>query len=236
MTDLAVQSQTLAHPNPSELRHTYPALVCLYMVARKRTAKAVTLPVKAWEPCRVRLRLPRTDRSVKATGRLTKLTDLRLNSNLLSGQIPASMGSLTELTILLLQGNLLSGQIPASMGDLTKLIVLSMHSNQLSGAIPASMGSLTNLAIVRFFANNSLTGCVPEGLGYLLTAPDYSGLPPHDFGLDANNDGDYDDPGDTPPLCIPVPTAVTGLSIVAVIATDVGTGQTFYGNAPELGQ
>ena len=164
-------------------------------------------------------------------GSLTNLTDLRLNSNRLSEEIPASMGSLTELTILLLQGNQLSGEIPASMGNLTKLIVLSMHSNQLSGAIPASMGSLTNLAIVRFFANNSLTGCVPEGLGYLLTAPDYSGLPPHDFGLDANNDGDYDDPGDTPPLCIPVPTAVTGLSLVAVIASDVGTGQTFYGNA-----
>ena len=162
-------------------------------------------------------------------GDLTKLTDLRLNSNRLSGAIPAELGSLTELTILVLQGNQLSGEIPASMGNLTKLTILSMHSNQLSGEIPASMGSLTNLAIVRFFANNSLTGCVPEGLGYLLTAPDYFGNPPHDFGLDANNDGDYDDPGDTPPLCKPVPTAVTDLSIVAVIATDVGSGKTIYG-------
>ena len=76
---------------------------------------------------------------------------------------------------------------------------------------------------------------MPEGLRYLLTAPNWFGNLPHDFGVDANNDGDYDDPGDISglnlPFCVPVPTAVTGLSIVAIVNTDVGTGQTFYGNA-----
>ena len=170
-------------------------------------------------------------------GDLSNLKNLDLTGNQLSGVIPAELGDLSILVFLGLSGNAdpdiqgsgLTGAIPAELGDLTKLTDLRLNSNRLSEEIPAELGSLTNLAIVRFFANNSLTGCVPEGLGYLLTAPDFSGLPPHDFGLDANNDGDYDDPGDTPPLCKPVPTVVTDLSIVAVIATDVGSGKTIYG-------
>ena len=71
---------------------------------------------------------------------------------------------------------------------------------------------------------------------YLLTAPEFdAGVPAHDFiGVDANNDGDYDDPGDTPGLGLPFcdsPITPTDLSIVAIVNSDVVTGQTFYGNA-----
>ena len=73
----------------------------------------------------------------------------------------------------------------------------------MSGSIPASMGNLTNLLVVRFGSDNQFTGCVPEGLQYLLTAPLWNGVSPHDFGVDANDDCDYDDSGETSGLNLP---------------------------------
>ena len=71
---------------------------------------------------------------------------------------------------------------------------------------------MTNLKVTRFASNPSLTGCVPHGLRYLLTADDYQdpefdpdpGVPAQDFiPDDPNGDGDTDDPEDTPGLNLP---------------------------------
>ena len=49
-----------------------------------------------------------------------------------------------------------------------------------------------------------LSGCVPDGLRYLVTASDFDSLPAHDFiAVDANGDGDTADAGDTPGLGLP---------------------------------
>ena len=73
----------------------------------------------------------------------------------------------------------------------------------MSGPIPGSLGNLTSLGFARF-ANNALTGCVPHGLRYLVTASEFaSGVPAHDFALDANRDGDTLDTGDIAGLALP---------------------------------
>ena len=77
-------------------------------------------------------------------GDLTELTELRLYSNQLSGEIlydivpechtkiPSNDMSRTNCTAML---NSSAGPIPSEIGDLTELTVLKLHSNQLSGKI-----------------------------------------------------------------------------------------------------
>ena len=128
----------------------------------------------------------------------------------MSGPIP-DLSFLTNLTVLQLSENQLSGEIPASLGNLASLVLLYLHENQLTGEIPASLGNLANLKIARFASNTdaegnpSLTGCVPGGLRFLVTADEFApGVPVHDFiAVDANGDGDTDDPDDTPGLNLP---------------------------------
>ena len=127
----------------------------------------------------------------------------------MSGPIP-DLSHLTNLTLLQLSENQLSGPIP-DLRFLTNLTLLQLSENQLSGEIPASLGNLANLKIARFASNTdaegnpSLTGCVPGGLRFLVTADEFApGVPVHDFiAVDANGDGDTDDPDDTPGLNLP---------------------------------
>ncbi len=141
---------------------------------------------------------------------LRNLTVLQLSENQLSGEIPASLDSLTSLQQLTLDQNQLSGPIP-DLSHLRNLTVLQLSENQLSGEIPSSLGNLANLKIARFASNTdaegnpSLTGCVPVGLRFLVTADEFApGVPVHDFiAVDANGDGDTDDFDDTPGLNLP---------------------------------
>ena len=149
---------------------------------------------------------------------LTNLEQLDISRNLLTGTIPEELGNLdTLLTGLYLWGNQLTGEIPDSLGNLINLNHLALHENHLSGDFPPELGNLTNLQIARFATNTdavgnpSLTGCVPLGLRYLMDADDFvdpggriADQPAQDFiGDDANNDGDFDDLGDTPGLNLP---------------------------------
>ena len=141
----------------------------------------------------------------------TNLTHLTFANNQLDGAIPDWVGSLTNLQQLALGGNQLTGAIPPALGGLTSLTELSLGNNELSGEIPPALGDLTNLEIARFASNTdadgnpSLTGCVPHGLRYLLAAEEFApDIPAHDFiGVDANSDGDTDDPDDIPGLNLP---------------------------------
>ena len=163
-------------------------------------------------------------------GDFTNLTTLNLSGNQLSRLIPASLGSLNRLQALYLNGNQLSGEIPASLGDLTRLRELSLRNNRLSGPIPASLDSLFSLQLTRF-AGNGLTGCVPDGLRDLLTASEFmQGVPPHDFiAVDANNDGDTNDVGDTPGLNLPF-CALRSLSLSGgvTLEPDFASGTVAY--------
>ena len=88
---------------------------------------------------------------------LTKLVDLNLGSNDLSGEIPAGIGNLTDLEYLYLDNNDLSGEIPAEIGNLTNLWVLYLYNNNLSGTIPEEVLNHPN------FNNWNLT---PQNDGY----------------------------------------------------------------------
>ena len=138
----------------------------------------------------------------------------------MDGTIP-DLSRLVNLIFLSLRNNALTGEIPAWLGQLTRLQRLYLSANQLSGDFPAALGSLTELNVARFASNTdaddnpSLTGCVPQGLRYLVTAPDVEStefdpdrrpqnVPAQDFiAKDANGDGDTDDPDDTPGLNLP---------------------------------
>ena len=157
-------------------------------------------------------------------GALSSLTTLKLGANRLSGTIPDWLSSLTSLTTLNLRDNRLTGAIPVELGTLTQLELLYLDDNQLSGPIPAALGGLSGLQATRF-AGNSLTGCVPNGLRRLVTdALD------HDFiAVDANDDGDTTDDGDTPGLGLPFCTVerVTLSPVTLVLPVLPGDPVTF---------
>ena len=142
---------------------------------------------------------------------LTSLQTLDLGDNLLSGEIPEWLGDQTPtaepklpLRELSLRGNQFSGVIPRSLGDVYLLEVLYLDRNQLSGPITAAFGNLLRLKAARF-ADNALTGCVPNELRKrLVGAPPFENVPAHDFiPVDTDGDGDFDDVGDTPGLNLP---------------------------------
>ena len=156
---------------------------------------------------------------------LTGLMTLNLRDNQLSGTIPDWLSGLTSLTTLNLGENRLTGAIPEELGYIFLLDVLYLDNNQLSGPIPVWLiGEASGLQVTRF-AGNTLTGCVPNLLRYLVTAQPFESLPAHDFiAVDANDDGDTDDDGDTPGLGLPFCTlrslTLSGVTLKPVFASD----------------
>ncbi|GAK59692.1 hypothetical protein U27_06677 [Candidatus Vecturithrix granuli] len=98
---------------------------------------------------------------------LSNLQRLDLSDNRLSGSIPAELGELAQLRALHLGiRNQLSGSIPPQLGNLTALQTLSLDHNHLSGSIPAQLGSLENLQEL-WLEYNQLSGSIPPQLGWL---------------------------------------------------------------------
>ena len=108
-------------------------------------------------------------------GKLTNLKELILYNNELSGEIPPELGKLANLMELALDDNLLSGEIPPELGKLTKLKGLVLDGNLLSGEIPSELCNLTNLEGLALYGNK-LSGCIPEGLRYIAPDNDLAGL------------------------------------------------------------
>ena len=99
-------------------------------------------------------------------GCLSSLRELILSRNELRGTIPAELGSLSRLKRLWLGGNELSGKIPAELGSLSDLVGLGLSDNQLSGEIPGQLGSLSRLKWL-WLGSNELSGEIPMALGSL---------------------------------------------------------------------
>ncbi|HTX91522.1 MAG TPA: leucine-rich repeat domain-containing protein [Anaerolineales bacterium] len=94
------------------------------------------------------------------------VSELQMESNNLSGFLPAQLGNLTHLKYLYLNNNHVAGFIPAELGNLTALMELGMDNNLLTGTIPTELGNLTNLTDLDL-GNNHLTGSIPTELGNL---------------------------------------------------------------------
>ncbi|KAK4395395.1 putative LRR receptor-like serine/threonine-protein kinase [Sesamum angolense] len=89
----------------------------------------------------------------------TKLRNLQINGNFLTGSLPHSIANLSsQLNILTMDANLIRGTIPSCIGDLTELSVLSLEFNLFSGPIPSSIGGLTKLQEIYL-------GSIPPSLG-----------------------------------------------------------------------
>lgn len=99
-------------------------------------------------------------------GDLSNLIFLKIDNNQLSGEIPSSLGKLNQLSHLDLQNNQLNGNIPSSLGELDNLKELNLSMNQLSGEIPSSLGKLSNLTDL-ILSDNQLSGEIPSSLGEL---------------------------------------------------------------------
>ncbi|CAH2061289.1 unnamed protein product [Thlaspi arvense] len=95
---------------------------------------------------------------------LTALTVLDLSRNFFTGQIPPEVGSLHKtLKQLSLSENLLQGNIPQELGSLNRLVYLDLGTNRLTGQIPVQLfcdGSSSSLQYIDL-SNNSLTGEIP---------------------------------------------------------------------------
>ena len=91
---------------------------------------------------------------------------LYLHDNELTGSIPANLGRNTGVIRLWLDRNNLSGSIPPALSGMTGLRTLNLRDNQLTGSIPPQLGTLSRLQQLRLH-NNQLTGVIPPELGHL---------------------------------------------------------------------
>jgi hypothetical protein len=122
-------------------------------------------------------------------GNMQRLTHLEIESNRISGELPAELGGLPNLESFYIRQNSLSfdlnnlimlnrwpnaralwldhnpitGTIPPELGTLTTLTSFSLTNSTLRGSIPTEMGNLVNLRRCWLY-NNALTGTIPEAL------------------------------------------------------------------------
>ncbi|XP_062172918.1 receptor-like protein 2 [Alnus glutinosa] len=75
----------------------------------------------------------------------TRLEEISLPSNHISGPISSDVVNLTKLTNLELYENELSGKLPHNIGKLSKLEYLLLDANHLTGSLPPSLMNCTNL-------------------------------------------------------------------------------------------
>ena len=95
-----------------------------------------------------------------------RLRQLRLDYNDLEGEIPPEIGTLTELRRLDIDGNLFTGQIPPEIGNLVNLRILWMGANRMSGPIPPELGNLASLRQL-FLYEAAFDGSIPAEFGAL---------------------------------------------------------------------
>ena len=101
----------------------------------------------------------------------TRVTQIDLENDRLSGTLPVSFGNLTGLQYLNIANNQLSGSLPSSLGNLVNLTELDIYSNLFSGSLPSSLG---NLKKVQYFeiGFNGFTGTIPASFGKLSSVLD----------------------------------------------------------------
>ena len=119
----------------------------------------------------------------------TRVTELHLRNNKLTGSLPVQLGQLTGLKYLDLNRNFedidgaevfftsqISGVIPTEIGNLISLVTLDLGGNVFHGTIPSSIGNLLNLKFLDisyteweggFGSTGGMSGILPSELGNL---------------------------------------------------------------------
>ncbi|TPX76945.1 hypothetical protein CcCBS67573_g01770 [Chytriomyces confervae] len=101
---------------------------------------------------------------VEEVGSLTKLEDLDLSWNDLTGSLPTGLYNLTTLTSINLERNQISGTLPNSISNLANLKQLRLANNAFSGSLPHTIGKLHALILLDLHSN-MFDGDIPESLG-----------------------------------------------------------------------
>lgn len=105
-------------------------------------------------------------------GLLTSLKRLWIHETKnMSGTIPSTFTELTNLESVFLGVNKLNGTIPSDIGKLKRLKAFAVYYNQLTGTIPSSLTSSTDLTKL-FLDENKLTGSIPPSIGSLAKLED----------------------------------------------------------------
>ena len=100
---------------------------------------------------------------VTTSGTPSRVTELDLSSESLSGTIPADLGTLFELTTLDLSSNSLTGSIPHELGWLYNLEELRLSGNSLTGCIPVALEDVATNDL----SSLNLLYCAPPAPGNL---------------------------------------------------------------------
>ncbi|KAK3126671.1 hypothetical protein QOZ80_7AG0560430 [Eleusine coracana subsp. coracana] len=95
---------------------------------------------------------------------LTRVEELQISGNNLTGPLPSWLASLPNLRVLSAYENALSGPIPPGLGRAAPLQALNLHSNALSGPIPPTLFARGTLQVL-VLTLNRLTGPVPDAIG-----------------------------------------------------------------------
>jgi Leucine rich repeat len=84
---------------------------------------------------------------------VTRLTELDLQGNELTGPIPTTLGYLKDIQILILGHNKLSGSLPRQIGLMVDLQMLNLQDNNIGGSIPNIISALKDLQELRLSRN-----------------------------------------------------------------------------------
>jgi hypothetical protein len=90
---------------------------------------------------------------------------LRINEELLQGELPSEIGYLSNLEYLDLANTRLTGQIPPQIGQLSQLQILNLERTFLFGSLPNTITQLSKLEEV--FFPLTLVSTIPENIGQL---------------------------------------------------------------------
>ena len=93
----------------------------------------------------------------------TRLREIYLGQNALTGGISDSIGNLDKLEIFSASANELNGMIPSSLSKATSLRILDLSHNKLSGELPSELSGLWQMRELRL-DHNQLEG-FPSWLG-----------------------------------------------------------------------
>ncbi|KAG8651969.1 hypothetical protein MANES_06G040100v8 [Manihot esculenta] len=92
----------------------------------------------------------------------TKLKELYLNNNSLSGSLQLPLHSHMNLSLLDISDNLFHGIIPSDIGThLPRLEFVDLSKNDFNGSIPSSFGNMSLLWILDL-SNNDISGSLPS--------------------------------------------------------------------------
>lgn len=93
----------------------------------------------------------------------TKLGQMNLSNNQLSGPLPFSLSNFSSLQILLLSGNNFSGPIPPTIGELHQAVKIDFSGNSLTGEIPHQISNCIHLNYLDL-SQNALSGSIPQDI------------------------------------------------------------------------